>query len=168
VARAWPGVSWTAAIRLPPGHVAATGDTRCQAACRPLGSSRQGTSPREKGLVDAFHLTKRRHISYKRIPQVFTAEIESDAHIVTAIGGRGMTASTGFTNAHIFPTPASLRGTAEYGARPVCSPAAERLAMEPEGFQPALSVVPDDRCHRTAVRTSYHNIQVTPRPAHLL
>ena len=37
--------------------------------------------------------------------------------------------------------------------------------MEPEGFQPALSVVPDERGRRAVVWTSHHDIQVTPRPA---
>ena len=33
--------------------------------------------------------------------EVFTAEVEPDVHIVTAIGGKGMTASAGFAKAHI-------------------------------------------------------------------
>lgn len=33
--------------------------------------------------------------------EVFTTEVESDIHIVTAIGGKGMTASAGFAKAHI-------------------------------------------------------------------
>ena len=33
--------------------------------------------------------------------EVFTAEVESDVHIVTAIGGKGVTASAGFAKAHI-------------------------------------------------------------------
>ena len=40
----------------------------------------------------------------------------------------------------------------------VCAPAAERLSMEPEGVQPALSVVPDDRGHGAIVWASHHDI----------
>src|SRR5262249_16477491 len=60
---------------------------------------------------------------------------------------------------------AGSRSVRKLAGLSVCAPAAERLSMEPEGFQPALSVIPDDRCRRAVVWTSHHDIQVTPRPA---
>ena len=61
--------------------------------------------------------------------------------------------------------PPGVGLSVELAGLALCGSPADRLPMEPEGLQPPLSVVPDERVHRQTAGAGDHDSQVTPRPS---